>query len=169
MPPWYARADRVELAAHQIPRAHRHLVHERESGGRRLHRDSLVLSRPTVNRGLGTIGPYLAGGMQRCVRRHLHRRLVNGTPTAKASAASGRCLDRIGHQTEPTQPDVVYVARANETGEARWSYSVELYSTCGNQAKQLATPIAQKWLTKEFAAGAKTGDRPDAHTTNPRS
>jgi hypothetical protein len=41
--------------------------------------------------------------------------------------------------------------------------------TSGNQAKQLATPVAQKWLTKEFAAGAKTGDRPDAHTTNPRS
>ena len=48
-----------------------------------------------------------AGGMQRCVRRHLHRRLANGTPTAKASAASGRYLGRIGHQTEPTQPDVV--------------------------------------------------------------
>ena len=48
-----------------------------------------------------------AGGMQRCVRRHLHRRQANGTPTAKASAASGRYLGRIGHQTEPTQPDVV--------------------------------------------------------------
>ena len=108
-----------------------------------------------------------AGGMQRCVRRHLHRRLVNGTPTAKASAASGRYLDRIGHQTEPTQPDVVYVARANETGEAGGRTVV--YSTSGYRTKQLATPIAQKWLTKEFAAGAKTGGRPDAHTTNPRS
>ena len=47
--------------------------------------------------------------------------------------------------------------------------TVLLYSTSGNQPKQLATSIAQKWLTKEFAAGTKTGGRPDAHTTNPRS
>jgi hypothetical protein len=37
-----------------------------------------------------------------------------------------------------------------------------VYSTSGNQPKQLATSIAQKWLTKEFAAGTKTGARPDA-------
>ena len=75
----------VRIAAHQSPRVHRHLVHERESGGRRLHRDSHVLSRPTVNRGLGTIGPYRLAASEVCPpapapatgKRHAHSKGIS--------------------------------------------------------------------------------------------